>query len=554
MPHGQIASSPAQDARPEAGLSGPVSSPRDAPRSAPCDMTAPAAKLADPGQAAEADEPAIEPGFVDRRFRDPLWKQEPFRSLAAAQLAAEAQWKTVAKQYAGLNERQFKRLEFLGSVALNSLSPVNFPWTNPEVIAAAWQTGGMNFLSGAAILAEDATRAALGDKPKGMECFRVGETIAITPGDIIFRNELMEIIQYRPVTAEVHREPVLIVPAWIMKYYILDLAPPNSLVRYLVSQGFTVFIISWKNPEPGGDGSSIDDYVQKGVFAALEAIRTCIPAEKIHAVGYCLGGVVLTVATAAMNSRGGGLASLSLLATQTDFTETADLTLFLDEIQLSILEDAMQISGGVDIRQMAGLSYLMRAKEMSFATLVRRYLLAEPKSPTDIDAWMADPPRTPARAQRQFLHQLVLDNSLATGTYRMDGHAEALKDIDLPLFLLGAERDHAVPWRSVYKSSQFSSADTTFVLTGGGHTAGVVSPPGKARAHYRVLTGGANARKASPDAWYESAPEIHESWWPDWVSWLKTHSAKALVAAPAMSGCKNLPPLARAPGLYVLES
>ena len=545
MPEGPIASSPAQEARREAEPSGSVSNP-DA---------APAAKHADSGHVTVSDAPPIELGLADRRFRDPLWAQEPFRSLAAAQLALEAQWKAAAKQYAGLNERDHKRLEFLGSLALNSWSPVNFPWTNPEVIAAAWQTGGMNFWNGAAILAEDVMRAALRDKPRGMERFKVGETIATTPGDIVFRNELMELIQYRPVTAEVHREPVLIVPAWIMKYYILDLTPPNSLVRHLVGQGFTVFIVSWKNPEPAGEGSSIADYVRKGVCAALEAIETCIPSEKIHAVGYCLGGVVLTIATAAMKSKGKEeLASLSLLATQTDFTEAADLTLFLDEVQLSILEDAVQTNAGIDIRQIAGLSYLVRAKEMSFAKLVERYLLAKPKPPTDIDAWMADPPRTPARAQQQFLRQLVLDKSLSVGAYRMDGHAEALKDINVPLFLLGAERDHAVPWRSVYKSAQCRSADTTFILTGGGHTAGVISPPGKPRAHYRILAGNKGARDLTPDGWYDQTPEIHESWWPDWVSWLETHSAIALVPAPVTGGCKGLPPLAQAPGLYVLES
>lgn len=545
MPEGHIASSAAEDARRQVGPGGSVSNPQAAP---PADFT-------ESGDAGGPDGSKSEPWLADRRFRDPLWNQEPFRSLAAAQLASEAQWKVAAKQFSGLNERHLKRLEFLGSLALNSWSPVNFPWTNPEVIAAAWQTGGMNFLTGAAIFAEDAARAALGDKPKGMERFRIGETIAITPGDVIFRNELMELIQYRPVTAEVHREPILVVPAWIMKYYVLDLTPPNSIVRYLVGQGFTVFIISWKNPDPTGNGSSIEDYVQTGVLAALDAIKTCIPTEKVHAAGYCLGGVALTIAAAALNAKGNAdLASLSLLATQTDFTEAADLTLFLEEAPLSILEDAMHVNAGVDIRQIAGLSYLMRAKEMTFAKLVERYLLAKPKPPTDIDAWMADPPRTPARAQQQFLHQLVLDNSLAVGTYRMDGHAEALKDIDLPLFLLGAERDHAVPWRSVYNSSQFSSVDTTFVLTGGGHTGGVVSPPGKPRTRYRILTGDQSARAASPDAWYAGAPEIHDSWWPEWVSWFKSHSTKALVKAPAAGGCKDLPPLARAPGLYVFES
>lgn len=506
-------------------------------------------------QAAGPDAPSIEPCHADRRFRGALWKREPFISLASAQLAAEAQWKAAAKQYAGPDERQSKRLEFLGGFALNAFSPVNFPWTNPEVIAAAWQTGGMNFVKGAALLAEDVTRATFGEKPPGLERFKTGETIAITLGDVILRNDLIELIQYAPVTSEVQREPVLLVPAWIMKYYILDLTPPHSLVRYLTGEGFTVFMISWKNPDPVEGGNAIGDYVQKGIFAALEAVTACIPGEKIHAVGYCLGGVALTIATAAMNrDKDERLASLTLLATQTDYTEAADLTLFLDETQLAILEDTIQFDGAAGTRQMAGLSYMFRAKEMYFAKLVQRYLLGEPQSLTDIDAWMADPPRVPLRAQGEFLHKLVLGNSLATGTYRMDGHAEALKDIDIPLFRLGAERDHAVPWRSVYGGSEFSSTDTAFVLTGGGHTAGVVSPPGKAGAHYRMIASTGRAEKATPDDWFGQTPEVSGSWWPAWAGWLKAHSSRLPGTAPAASGCERYPPLARAPGHYVLES
>ena len=413
----------------------------------------------------------------------------PFSLLAQAQLAAEAQWHAATRDIPGMGRHHAKRVDFLGSLMLNALAPVNFAWTNPAVLDAAWRTAGANFAAGAALLAEDVARLARGKQLKGLEEFKIGENIALTEGKVVFRNELMELIQYAPTTPQVREEPLLIVPAWIMKYYVLDLSPANSLVRYLVDQGFTVFMISWKNPGAELRDTSFDDYRSKGVMTAIDMIGEIVPGRKLHAVGYCLGGTILAIAAAAMDrDHDDRLASLSLLAAQTDFEEAGELMLFIDESQLALLEDMMHVQGFLDTRQMAGAFSVLRANEMIFSQFVERYLLGQPRTPTDLDAWLADATRMPARMHSEYLRQLFLDNSFAHGNYLVDGRAVALKDIKTPLFALGAERDHIAPWRSVYKVELYSSADTEFILTGGGHNSSVVSPPGKTGAYYRIST------------------------------------------------------------------
>jgi polyhydroxyalkanoate synthase len=341
-----------------------------------------------------------------------------------------------------------------------------------------------------------------------------------------------------------------------MKYYILDLTPPNSLVRYLVDQGFTVFIISWKNPGAELRDASFDDYRRKGVMAALDAVGEAVPGEKAHAVGYCLGGTVLAIAAAAMDrDNDERLASLTLLAAQTDFEEAGELMLFIDESQLALLEDMMHVQGYLDARQMASAFYALRANEMLFSKLVERYLLGEPHPPGDLDAWLADATRMPARMHGEYLRQLFLENRFAHGRYRVDGRAAALKDIRTPIFALGAERDQIAPWRSVYKVELYGSADTTFVLTGGGHNSSVVSPPGKVGAYYRVSTVKAGGDYVDPDVWLASVPKSDGSWWPEWVRWLEAHSSSPRTLARAAGGAGGesalLPP---APGSYVMET
>lgn len=507
-------------------------------------------------QGAARESWAFKPAPSDRRFRHPGWDRPPFHLFAQAHLALEEQWRKATEDVHGVDAHHARRVAFLGRFALNALAPVNFAWSNPEVVETAERTGGANFLAGAALFAEDLGRLKKGEKLKGLDHFKVGETMALTPGTVIYRNDLMELIQYAPATPDVHREPILIVPAWIMKYYILDLTPPNSLVRHLVEQGFTVFIISWKNPGPELSDTSFEDYRRKGVMAALDAVGQVIPGEKIHAVGYCLGGTVLSIATAAMDRDGDArLASMTLLAAQTDFEDSGELMMFIDESQLAVLEDMMHVQGYLDARQMSGAFYALRANEMVFAKMVQRYLLGEPVPPGDIDAWLTDPTRMPARMHSEYLRQLFLNNSFSHGGYLVDGRAVALKDIRTPLFALGAERDHIAPWRSVYKIELFASADTTFVLTGGGHNTSVVSPPGKPGAYYKVSQREAGGAYVDPDVWLASTAKVEGSWWPEWTRWLEERSSPERVAQPAIGRPdKGLGALSPAPGVYVLEA
>jgi len=503
----------------------------------------------------EAHNDALDPKSDDRRFRDPGWKRPPFNLLAQAQLAIEAQWHAATRNLPGAARQHTKRVDFLGSFILNALAPVNFVWTNPAVLDAAWRTAGANFAAGASLFAEDLVRLARGEKLKGLEDFKIGENIALTGGTVVFRNELMELIQYAPTTPQVREEPLLIVPAWIMKYYVLDLSPENSLVRHLVDQGFTVFMISWKNPGVELRDTSFDDYRSKGVMTAIDTIGEIVPGRKLHAVGYCLGGTILAIAAAAMDrDHDDRLASLSLLAAQTDFEEAGELMQFIDESQLALLDDMMHVQGFLDTRQMAGAFNVLRANEMIFSQFVQRYLLGEPRAPTELDAWLADATRMPARMHSEYLHQLFLDNSFAHGNYLVNGRAVALKDIKTATFALGAERDHVAPWRSVYKVELYSSANTEFILTGGGHNSSVVSPPGKAGAYYRVSTCETCDQYVDPDTWLASASQRQGSWWPEWVRWLEAHSSSVRVMPSFLRNTDGGPPAyGPAPGSYVFE-
>jgi polyhydroxyalkanoate synthase len=495
------------------------------------------------------------PKSDDRRFRDPSWKRPPFSLLAQAQLAAEAQWHAATRDIPGMGRHHAKRVDFLGSFMLNALAPVNFAWTNPSVLDAAWRTAGANFAAGASLLAEDLARLSQGKQLKGLEEFKVGENIAPTEGEVVFRNELMELIQYAPTTPQVREEPLLIVPAWIMKYYVLDLSPGNSLVRYLVDQGFTVFMISWKNPGTELRDTSFDDYRSKGVMTAIDTIGEIVPGRKVHGVGYCLGGTILAIAAAAMDrDHDDRLASLSLLAAQTDFEEAGELMLFIDESQLALLDDMMHVQGFLDTRQMAGAFNVLRANEIIFSQFVQRYLLGEPRVATDLDAWLADATRMPARMHSEYLHQLFLDNSFAHGNYLVNGRAVALKDIRTATFALGAERDHVAPWRSVYKVELYNSASTEFILTGGGHNSSVVSPPGKAGAYYRIRRCEACDQYVDPDTWLASASQEQGSWWPEWLRWLDAHSSSVRITSSFLRNTDGGPPAhGPAPGSYVFE-
>jgi polyhydroxyalkanoate synthase len=400
---------------------------------------------------------------------------------------------------------------------------------------------------------EDVERELAHLDPVGTEKFRVGENVAITPGKVVYSNQLVEEIQYEPTTEKVHEEPILIIPAWIMKYYILDLSPHNSMVKYLVDHGYTVFMVSWKNPDAGDAYLGMSDYRRFGVMAPLDVVTTIVPNRKIHAVGYCIGGTLLAIAAAAMGrDRDDRLASMTLFATETDFTEAGELSLFIDDSQIAFTQDIMWDQGYLDSKQMAGAFQLLRSNDLVWSRMVRDYLLGDRRPPNDLMAWNADATRMPFQMHSEYLERLFPKNELANGKYEVEGRPVSLSNIRPPMFVVSTEKDHVAPWKSVYKIHLQADAPITFVLTSGGHNAGIISEPGHPRRHYRVATRDDADPYVDPDTWFDMTSVKQGSWWSEWNSWLEARSAPELVKAPAIGNGRTNGDLCDAPGSYVL--
>jgi polyhydroxyalkanoate synthase subunit PhaC len=442
-------------------------------------------------------------------------------------------------------------VEFSVRQVLDMLAPSNFAGTNPEVLQQAFQSGGENFVFGWQNCYSDWMRLlSAGKQPLGDQDFVVGEAVATSPGKVVFRNELIELIQYFPTTGKVHPEPILIVPAWIMKYYILDLSPQNSLVKFLTGEGFTVFMVSWRNPGAGDRDIAFDDYRTLGVEAAVATIGEIVPGRQIHALGYCLGGTLLSIAAATMARDGDTrLKSITLLAAQTDFTEAGELTLFINESQVTFLEDMMWERGVLDTTQMAGAFQLLRSNDLIWSRITRDYLMGERGRPSDLMAWNADATRLPYRMHSEYLRKLFLNNDLAEGRYLVEGRPISLSDIHAPMFVVGTVRDHVAPWKSTYKIHYQVDADVTYLLTSGGHNAGIVAPPSEPSHSYQVKTKAADAPYIGPDEWLKAAPRIEGSWWLEWTKWLTAQSGEA--CEPPRIGIADSRSLPDAPGDYV---
>jgi len=503
----------------------------------------------------------LSPAPDDPRYRAPAWNEFPFNVYAHAHQNLTDWWQQAWASVPGVAPKSEQMLDFVARNALEVVSPSNYLATNPELLETTRAENGANLVRGFQNWLED-VQHTLKDTNAGVKtpepteapAFVVGRDVAVTPGEVIMRNELCELIQYSPATGTVCAEPVLIVPAWIMKYYILDLSPANSMVRYLVSQGHTVFMVSWKNPGASDRNLGMDDYLKLGIRDALDAVTRVLPGRPVHAVGYCIGGTLLSIAAAALGAEGDErLASMTLLAAQQDFSEPGELSVFISPSQLDMLESVMQRAGVLKSEQMGGAFAMLRSRDLLWTPAINHYIRGQRDSQNDLMSWNADGTRMPYRMHAEYLRKLYLNNELARGEFETHGRRVNLSDIRLPLFVVGTETDHVAPWRSVYKARALTrSGDYTFLLTSGGHNAGIVSGPSHPRRRHRVRSWSNATDVLSAEAWLESTAPDAGSWWPVWEHWLTQHSSSGQVAPPPMGSAADRP-LGAAPGEYVLQ-
>jgi len=507
------------------------------------------------GAAALTGGTPTEPPSKDPRFAHEAWNQWPFNVYARMYSNWADWWRDALEPVPGMPESSAKQVEFMGRQMLSATSPANYLATNPELLEATRAEEGRNLLRGASHWAEDVQRMLDGKGPAGTERFEVGKDVASTPGKVVLRNELIELIQYSPSTPKVAAEPILIVPAWIMKYYILDLSPHNSLVRFLVEAGHTVFMISWKNPSAADRDLGMDDYLKLGILDALAAVRTIVKERPVHAVGYCIGGTLLSIAAGGplARARPAPLASVTLLAAQADFSEPGELSLFISPSQIAMLEALMHQKGVLEADRMGGAFAMLRSQDLLWTPAVNTYLRGRRDTPNDLMAWNADGTRMPWRMHTEYLKRLYLDNELGRGEFTIAGEPVDLATVTVPMYVVGTETDHVAPWHSVYKLRGLTrSTDYTFVLTSGGHNAGIVSGPSHPRRRHRARTWTDATTTLTPEEWFAQTAPNAGSWWPHWREWLATHSSAERVAPPSMGNpTRGYAPVADAPGEYI---
>jgi polyhydroxyalkanoate synthase subunit PhaC len=498
----------------------------------------------------------LSPAEGDARYGGDAWSKWPFNVYARTFQNYADWWQKSWSNVPGVSAENERTLDFVARNALEVASPANYLATNPELLDTTRAEAGANLVRGFGNWLEDIERTVGGKKPSDADKFVVGRDVAATPGKVVMRNELVELIQYSPATESVYAEPLLIVPAWIMKYYILDLSAKNSLVKYLVSKGHTVFMVSWKNPNASDRGLGMDDYLRLGIRAPLDAVSHILPGRKVHTVGYCIGGTLLSIGAAVLAAEDDQrIASVTLLAAQEDFSEAGELSVFISPSQLDMLEAVMDRTGVLKSEQMGAAFALLRSRDLLWTPAVNTYLRGKRETPNDLMAWNADGTRMPCRMHAEYLRQLYLNNALARGEFQAAGRRVDLAAIRLPMFVVGTETDHVAPWQSVYKARALTrSSDYTFVLTSGGHNAGIVSGAVHPRRRHRVRTWLNADESLTPQAWLDATPPAAGSWWPIWQQWLAQHSSEALVSPPPPdSTAAGYPPIVAAPGEYVLQ-
>jgi polyhydroxyalkanoate synthase len=500
----------------------------------------------------------------DTRFTHPGWGRWPFNAISRGFLQHQQILHEATTGVRGVSKHHEKVVSFMARQFLDVLSPSNFPWLNPEVLAATFETGGKNFISGAENFLHDLSLKQKGHDDRYMTLpangsrYKPGLDVAISPGKVVFRNDLIELIEYSPKTDQVFPEPILFVPSWIMKFYILDLSPHNSMVRFLVERGHTVFMISWKNPTEQDRDLGMHDYIDSGLFAALIEVARITHNKPVHTVGYCLGGTLLTIGVAALGAKTSSelghatppIKTVTLLAAQVDFDEPGELGLFIDEAQLAMLNAKMWEQGFLDGEQMANSFQLLNSRDLIWSKIMREYQLGIRNSPNDLMSWNADTTRLPYRMHSEYLKHLFLHDDLAEGRYEVNGMTVSLRDIHAPMFVVGTAHDHVSPWRSVYKIRALADAPVEFVLSSGGHNAGIIAEPGHANRHYQYLPVADDNKYIDAESWLRESRVEPGSWWEYWQRWLVRESSSKKIR-PVFSSQDAL--LGNAPGKYVLQ-
>jgi polyhydroxyalkanoate synthase len=491
----------------------------------------------------------VEPSAGDRRFKSEEWRQnEVFDFIKQSYLLTANAMQEMVGKLNGLDEKERSRVAFYTRQFADALAPTNFPLTNPDVLKATLASNGENLVKGLDNLLADIERGrgelAIRQSADG---FVIGENIATAPGKVVFRNEIMELLQYSPTTDEVHERPLLIFPPWINKYYIIDLRPENSFVRWLVGQGYTVFLVSWVNPDDTMAGKGFEDYMQGGIFAALEAVENATGVRDPNCVGYCIGGTLLAATLAYMANKGDDrIHSATFWAAQTDFSEAGELSVFVDEAQLDALQQKMESEGGVlPGSKMAGAFNMLRANDLIWSFVINNYLLGKQPMPFDLLYWNSDTTRMPEKLHLSYLRTCYRDNALASGKMKLAGEKLDLSKIKVPAYLQSAKDDHIAPANSVFKSVNLFGGPVRFIIAGSGHIAGVINPP--ASKKYQYWTNEAGAKDI--ESWRKGSTEHPGSWWPDWDQWLSKLSGPKVPARQPGDG--ELKALGDAPGTYV---
>src|SRR5216683_1088972 len=491
--------------------------------------------------------PTISPEPGDRRFNAPDWQRNAaFDALKQSYLlGATSLLKSVAG-VEGLDRAQQRKIQFYLRQFVDAISPTNSLFTNPQVIHETIESGGRNLVNGTEHLLRDLAAGEI--KMTDKDAFAPGRNLAMTQGQVIYRNKLIELLQYAPSTETVHAVPLLFIPPWINKYYILDMQPQNSLIKFLVDHGFTVFVISWKNPDASMEDTSFDDYLTLGPLTALDVIKEITGSQKVNAVGYCIGGTLLSMALPYLVAKKDETVnSATFFVALQDFSEVVDTSVFIDEPQVTYIEGQMMQRGYLDSRSMATMYNMLRANDLIWSNVVNNYLLGKEPPAFDLLYWNADGTRMAPAAHSFYLRNTYLENNLIKpGTIVLKGVRIDLGKIRQDLYAIGTQQDHIVPWKSAWRITQLASGKVRFVLGGSGHIAGVINPPGKGRGYWTNET-----RVKSAEQWFESAESHKDSWWADWLEWLKPRSGEQ--TAPPATGNATYPPITPAPGTYVLE-